>query len=132
MQRFLGAMILTLGAVGTASAEPEKAPNTDHLCEGFENRAEGVWLDGQEPAVLFRLAWNVSGNGCYAWLNTYANWGIHSPGAIQTAPFALVGEIWKTANNSFTIDTEIKKATYSWQGANAVGPVTELHFAKKK
>ncbi|TCK99406.1 hypothetical protein BXY66_3910 [Shimia isoporae] len=66
-----------------AHAAPKAAKGTAHLCTGFEETLEGVWVDeNNQPALRFRFGSNRNGTGCYAWLNANPKWNIEAPGAL--------------------------------------------------
>lgn len=82
MKRIFTALSLALIAQ-PVFADPKPARGTDHLCTGFEETLEGVWVDDKNrPALRFRFGSDRNGTGCYAWLNTNAEWNIEAPGAL--------------------------------------------------
>ncbi len=82
MKRTLTALSLALLAT-TAVADPKPAKGTDHLCTGFEETLEGVWVnDNNRLALRFRFGSDRNGTGCYAWLNNNPKWNIEAPGAL--------------------------------------------------
>ncbi|SFL13394.1 hypothetical protein [Shimia haliotis] len=82
MKRVFAAMSFAL-LVQPALAGPNPAKGTDHLCTGFQETLEGVWVDeNNRPALRFRFGSDRNGVGCYAWLNSNPNWNIEAPGAL--------------------------------------------------
>lgn len=82
MKRVFAALSVALLAQ-PALADPKPAKGTDHLCTGFEETLEGVWVDDKNRAALrFRFGSDRNGTGCYAWLNPNPKWNIEAPGAL--------------------------------------------------
>ncbi len=121
-----------LFAVGTllaasafdASAAPKPASGSDQLCSGFDKTLEGVWKDpsGHET-LLFRLAKNADGSGCYAWLNAVSHWNIGSPGSVVLNSVSQTGSVWTTDNGTFAVmaDTSDGTAIYERGGRKTKG-----------
>lgn len=123
MKVFGSATVSLLLGLGAAYGNPIAAPGTDDLCRGYDETIEGVWLDGEVPALLFRLARNEDETACYAWLNAYEKWNTPGPGKIDPGPVQNNGVIWRNRNGSIYVDIGEKSAIYDWQGARADGKV---------
>jgi hypothetical protein len=104
-------------------AMPVPAPGSERFCGWFDTVATGVWLDDAGKGVLiFRMAANADGAGCYAWLNTVSEWQINEIGS----SFLRVERdeaIWSTgdARNGIELDHASKMARYTLDSVTTFG-----------
>ena len=129
MKIFTAAMLAGSIATGAAVAGPKASPEADSLCQGFEETIEGVWSDGSGvETLLFRFATNADKTGCYAWLNSVAQWNIAAAGSDTRGEFLRAGDKrewkWDRGNGGVYVDLGAGTARYVRNGRTTHGKLT--------
>jgi hypothetical protein len=129
MKRIAAAVLAGSIATSAAFAGPEPSPEADRLCQGFEEIIEGVWTDGSGvETLLFRFATNADGTGCYAWLNSVAQWNIAKAGSDTRGEFRRVGDKrewpWGRSNDGVYVDLAEGTARYVRNSRTTWGKIT--------
>ena len=122
-------MAVLLGAALGACSPIRAAPGAYAGCSPYHERIEGIWRDATgADRLLFVLASNSNGYGCFALMNAVPEWGVDRPISVF-ATVTRAGGVreWRTASHHVAVDLDTGVARYIKGERTLVGRVIKVY-----